>query len=106
RERGLGADGGEQLIKFCWWSGTLEHEGLELVPLDFFNPYSPQRPARMAVRTFARVPDYLATRDDGPVAQVISTPSPSYLAGELNGFRWDFHAVPEGGEKLFQPAGR
>jgi hypothetical protein len=128
--RVVGPEDAEFLLLRVWDYEQVEHQGLALIPLEFFARYSEQRPVQRARRIFARFGKGLLGRraaaveaqsySDGaheisrPVgklvtlpevaaAQVIHQPRPGDPPGP-DGFVYDWSATPVGWERFFEPA--
>jgi hypothetical protein len=111
----------------AWDQSIVVHEGLFLIPNDFFESYSPQRPVRRSLRAFAHFAPHLMGRevtqsDGGRIVddhlarpQVITRRGHSNgsrrreqamagLSGSVDGYDYDFTAAPAGLENFFAPA--
>jgi hypothetical protein len=129
--RQLGPDDAKLLLLNVWDCGREEHEGLSLVPLDFFNLYSEQRPVRKAIKAFARLDARVLGREVTSIHEATITDThgnqltrpvvqnemdlglarPQVIRGgarsmtrTVDGFDYDFTSVPTNLEKFFQVA--
>jgi hypothetical protein len=129
--RQLGDDDARAVLMHAWDSEEINHEGLTLLPLEFFNFYSEQRPVRKSIRIFARMDSALLGREslriversfhdaEGNVLTRLDTVTESEsalarpqvlragdnaLVRTHDGFDFDFTAVPLHSEAFFQSA--
>lgn len=124
----VGDSTGRFLLEQAWDLSVVEHARLFLVPAEYFEPYSAQRPVRRALRAFAQFPSHLMGHDviaaDGERvvddnlarAQVVLRHSHvcgnscrnqhamTGLTGSQDGFDFDFTSAPRGLERFFAPA--
>jgi hypothetical protein len=127
----LGPQDSEFVLKKTLSASELHYNGQCLVPLEFFQKYSPQQPAKLAVGTYVRFAPHLRGQDvlgslyesvnDGkgnitsrPSLHVCQDPflaapqvirlTPGAICGELDDFVYDLASLPPGCGRAFDVA--